>query len=744
MESATRSSGHRSAVVAAMVAAGALIAQQVAGRATRDALFLSTFHVSSLPLVMIAAAVVSALAVLGFSAALSRRSPARVLPVAIAAGTVLLLGEWGLSLVQPRLAAIAVYLHMAAFGATVVSGFWSLMNERFDPHTARRVMGDVTLGASLGGVAGGMLAWATSGFVPVATMLPVMAAFNVVCLLALSRLGAPEAAGASRTDTGERRARGEATGPLSGLRVMNEVPYLRDLALVVALGAATETLLDFILSSRAAATFPAGPPLLSFFALFHTGVGWLALAVQMTLSRPALRRLGLAGTVALRPAAVAVGALAGLVEPGLWSALLARGAHGVLNNSLFRSGYELLFTPIAERRKRPTKAIVDVGFDKLGTIVGGLVILGLASALGTQNMRALFALAAVSALAALAVSRRLHHGYVGALEDSLRSGVVRLDLADVVDSTTSMTLSRTGLVGDREAILREIAARRGETRSLATRPPETDAVTETVAELRSPDPDVVRRGLRRAEAAEPAVIGHVIPLLARNDLFLDALRALRRSAAPATGQLLDALLDPHQDVAVRRRIPRVLRRTTTQRAADGLLLGLADSQFGVRRQCALTLARITERESTVVVPRAAVFEATLRELQAAPRDWGGEEEGEFGSSEESNPEVRPQTPAERGLAHVFTLLSLAVEREPLRIAYWAVLGADPGLRGTALEYLENVLPDDVGRALWPHVGARAQAPAATRSRQRLEQDLLRSSETLGLSRQALKKMVPPR
>ena len=213
MESATRSSGHRSAVVAAMVAAGALIAQQVAGRATRDALFLSTFHVSSLPLVMIAAAVVSALAVLAFSAALSRRSPAQVVPVTIAAGTVLLLAEWGLSLAQPRLAAIAVYLHMAAFGATVVSGFWSLMNERFDPHTARRVMGDIALGASLGGVTGGMLAWVTARLVPVPTMLAMMAAFNVVCLLALSRLGPGET---SRSVTGERRAaRREATGPLS-------------------------------------------------------------------------------------------------------------------------------------------------------------------------------------------------------------------------------------------------------------------------------------------------------------------------------------------------------------------------------------------------------------------------------------------------------------------------------------------------------------------------------------------------
>src|SRR5687767_538773 len=173
----TRDAGLRAAVTAAMLAAAALVAQQVAGKATRDALFLSTFRVSSLPLVMIGAAAASALSVLAFSTALSRRSPARVVPAALAAGTVLLLAEWGLSLAVPRVAALLVYLHMAVFGATVVSGFWSLINERFDPYTARRVMGRIGLGASLGGVAGGFLAWAAAGLLPVPSMLAVMASF---------------------------------------------------------------------------------------------------------------------------------------------------------------------------------------------------------------------------------------------------------------------------------------------------------------------------------------------------------------------------------------------------------------------------------------------------------------------------------------------------------------------------------------------------------------------------------------
>jgi hypothetical protein len=46
----------RDAVAAATIAAGLLIAQQVAGRTTRDAFFLSELRIESLPLMMMASA----------------------------------------------------------------------------------------------------------------------------------------------------------------------------------------------------------------------------------------------------------------------------------------------------------------------------------------------------------------------------------------------------------------------------------------------------------------------------------------------------------------------------------------------------------------------------------------------------------------------------------------------------------------------------------------------------------------
>src|SRR4029453_18796687 len=114
------------------------VAHQVAGRATRDAAFLSLFPVETLPLAISVASAVSVLAVLLFSRAMARLSPGRVVPAALGLASVLLIVQWLLAPRYPRLVAVTLYLHMAFFGATLVSGFWSLVNERFDPHAARR------------------------------------------------------------------------------------------------------------------------------------------------------------------------------------------------------------------------------------------------------------------------------------------------------------------------------------------------------------------------------------------------------------------------------------------------------------------------------------------------------------------------------------------------------------------------------------------------------------------------------
>ena len=690
------SASDRRAVAAATLAAGLLIAQQVAARAVRDALFLSAFQVKSLPLVMGASAIAALVGAELLSIGLSRKAPSRLVPAVAGLSAVLLALWWAVGLGWPRAAAVFLYLHVAAFGGALVSGFWSMVNERFDPYTARKVVGRIAAGATAGGVVGGFMVWAVSRVLPPSAAVLLLLAMTATAAVVLH---------AARGQEPPPPARGATSAPPLALPLLLRNPYVRNIALVVLLGAVVEALVDFLFKGLAAARFAPGASLLGAFGVFHGVMSVVGLLLQTTLSRTALRHLGIAGTVALRPALTAVSSILGATLPGFATATFARGAHESLTNSLFRSAYELLYTPVPEAEKRRVKALVDVSVDKVGTFLGsGLIALAFVLAPGAWAP-VLFATAAVVSLAALALSNRLHRGYVRTLEQSLLAGRVRLDADDVVDRATQVTLAHTGLL-ERGTLLRQIDELRGGRPPAPSTRGASDALVERLIEVRSGDPALVRAALRAAPEPEPALVAALLPLLASDEVFADVLLALRRAAPRVTGQLVDALLDPAEDPRVRRRIPRVLKACPTPRAAEGLAAALDDPSFEVRSSAAAALAALHERSAVVRVSRDDVLERVRRELDS----------GE---------------PVDRQLPQLFALLSLTLERGPLQIAWTAMKAQDRALRGTAMEYLSNVLPADVFPRIRSCFGASSvPAPAASRPVEQVAEELRVSS--LGL------------
>ncbi|HYN03253.1 MAG TPA: hypothetical protein VE359_12465 [Vicinamibacteria bacterium] len=696
----------RRAVAAATLAAGLLIAQQVAARAVRDALFLSAFQVKSLPLIMGASAIAALAGAELLSVGLSRKAPSRLVPAVAGLSALLLAVWWAVSLTWPRAAAVLLYLHVAAFGGALVSGFWSMVNERFDPYTARKVVGRIAAGATAGGVVGGFLVWAVSRVLPPSAAVLLLLAMTATAAVVLYR---------ARGQEPPQPARDATAAPLLALPLLWRNPYVRNIALVVLLGAVVEALVDFLFKGLAAARFAPGASLLGAFGAFHGVMSVVGLLLQTTVSRTALRHLGIAGTVALRPALTAVSSILGATLPGFATATFARGAHESLTNSLFRSAYELLYTPVPEAEKRRVKALVDVSVDKVGTFLGsGLAALAFVLAPGGWAP-VLFATAAVLSLAALALSRRLHRGYVRTLEQSLLAGRVRLDADDVVDRATQVTLAHTGLL-ERGTLLRQIEELRGgrppgistapSGEAAAAAPGASDALVERLREVLSGDPALVRAALRAAPEPEPALVAALLPLLASDEVFADVLLALRRAAPRVTGQLVDALLDPAADPTVRRRIPRVLKACPTPRAAEGLAAALDDPSFEVRTSATAALAALHERSAVVRIAPEDVLRRVRRELDSG------------------------QT-VDRQLPQLFALLSLMLERGPLQIAWTAMKAQDRALRGTALEYLSNVLPADVFPRIRSCFGASSvPAPAASRPVEQVAEELRVSS--LGL------------
>jgi len=536
-----------------------------------------------------------------------------------------------------------------------------------------------------------------------------------------------------------------ATSPQSGLHVLAQAPYLRNLAALVLLGTIGAALADYVFKAQAVETFGRGESLLRFFALYYAGVSLLSFLVQTTSSALALERLGLGLTASTPSIALTAGGLLGLAFPGLAGALLARTGESVFRGSLFRTGYEIFYTPIPAEEKRAAKSIIDVGFDRLGDAVGGGMVRLLILLPATQQYGAILLAAVACSAVAIVVARRLSTGYIQTLERSLLDRAVELDLSDVEDITTRTAVIRTlrtpftaGLTRDRTMLSTSPTTAVTMEHTL----PVGDADVMEIMALKSRNRDRVLTVLRDEEGLAATLIPHVIPLLAWDPVAEDAVKALRKVAEERVGELIDALLDPNQPFAVRRRLARVFSICVSQRAADGLLLGLEDLRFEVRFQCGRSLASILEKNPRVRIDRERVFDVVRKEVAVGRPVWQSHR-----LLDSIDPEQRSfvdeflKDRAGQSLAHVFTLLALVLPTAPLQIAYRGLHTDDPKLRGTALEYLEGVLPQDLSQRLWPFLGRDQQATRDVRARDEILADLLRSNESIMLNLEELRRRV---
>jgi hypothetical protein len=197
-----------------------------------------------------------------------------------------------------------------------------------------------------------------------------------------------------------------------------------------------------------------------------------------------------------------------------------------------------------------------------------------------------------------------------------------------------------------------------------------DAEVLQILALQSGDPQRVRRVVNGA-ALTPAVIPHLIPLLGAEKTATDAMHALRAVAPHRPGALIDALLDVRHPVVMRRRLARVMSVCRTAAVADALLQACEDDHVSVRVQAARTLFVIRRRRPELSIDQNRVIQLIQREVSA-------------------------------GIPHVglvFTLLAVILSPGPIRAAYRSLRVGSAHARGTALEYLDSVLPAEIRKHL---------------------------------------------
>jgi AAA family ATP:ADP antiporter len=680
----------------AMPVAGLMIAHQVAGKAVRDAAFLSAWPVSHLPAMVMATALVAVAAVPVYSWLFERFGPRRVVATGFVISAAAHMAEWSFSN-GGGWVAVAVYLHIAGLSGLLLSGFWSVMSERFDAQTARFAYGRIAAAGTLGGLAGGLTVARMAAVMPPASSYLLLSGLHAACALGVALLG-------------DRTRPVSTPTPRSGapgvfhLSVLRGTPHLKTLALIVIFGTAAAAIADYLLKMHAVERISAGAGLLQFFATFYVAVQVLTFLAQFAVGA-VVRRFGLGATISALPSGVAgIGSLT-LLYPGFPLFITLRGFEAVLRGSIFRSAYELIFVPMDPVEKRRTKTFLDVTCDRAGDAVGAgivqLVLLTGATYLSSQLV------AAVIALSALGV-------WLGRRLDALYLGVVERRLTTHRRGTPVLAPSETGWT-----VLELSHLVRPETPPPAAAPviamPSTrDALLTSLTELRSGDRARVGRALKHISNPCPVTVGQIIQLLAWNDVVPDARAVLERIGAAHIGALSDALLSPGTDFAIRRRIPRVLGALAEPRAMAGLLAGLDDDRFEVRYQCSRGLRRLVARspELAVAVDHARVMAVVAREVSAPLSIWRGYR---LIDSVEPDETASPVAPAsdhdQRSLEHVSFLLSTVLPAGPLEAAMQGIRSDDADLRSVAIEYLEGVLPQEVWANLRKLIEATPTASA---------------------------------
>ncbi len=732
-----------------------MIGFQVGAKATRDAFFLSMYPVQWLPAMMAVTAALALFLAYASTRVLSRLGPERVIPAAFAASGALLFVEWAVSFVAPGPASILLYIHYGCLGALLVSGFWQLVNERFDPRTAKRQLGRLAAAGTVGGLVGGLAASQVGRVLPLTAMIPMLAALHLTCAIAIGRIRLPaDPAALAPASLSPDGTPGTPTPPprpevevAMGAHAVAKNPYIRGLIGLVLLATVSEGLIDLVLKGRASLAMTGQGRLLEFFAYFYTATSLLTVLVQAAMSRWMLERLGPARAASALPAGVAIASAVAAAAPGLGTTIAARAAETVLSNSLFRAGYEVLFTPVPRREKRAIKSLADVGTSRMGDILAA----GIAQAVLLFGMRhagtALLGIAAVLSIFGFVIALSLHRGYVSTLARGLVSRAVQLDISDVQDSTTRSTVLQTLGPMALSQILRLQQPQRRPGSAEGGAPTAQEDLEAAAAELalirdlHSRDPARVRRALEAGRLGD-SIVPHVIPLLGWDEVASDALRALRHAGPHAIEPLVTALLDPEIEFTIRRRVPLVLATYVDRRAVDGLLGGLRDPRFEVRYRCGRGLAHLTEIGPDLTVPAEEAFAAVLREVQAGAGVWESRKVLDRMDDESWSPVMDEllRDRANRSLEHVFTLLALALPRQPLRIAFKGLHTPDPLLRGTALEYLESSLPPEIRKALWPYLeDSRPRRPGPARAPEKVLNDLLDSSASIVIRLEELRR-----
>jgi AAA family ATP:ADP antiporter len=348
-------------------------------RPLRDALGLEG-GADKLQWLFTATFVVMLLMVPVFGALASRLPATRFVPLIyrVIAASMLVFGLLIANHVAPVMVARVFFVWISIYNLFIVSIFWSVLVDRFSSEQGRRLFGCIAAGGTLGTFIGPLLAATMAtrlGPVALTVAAALLLEIAVRCYRALLTRTQSQS-GQLLLD--ERRMGG---GILAGITLILRSPYLLGLVLFMLLHTSAATLLYFEQGRIVAGSYADTGSRTQFFAVVDLIVSALTLTLQLLLTAPLIRFVGIGGALIAMPLATIVAFAAMALAPVPTTVALAQGLRRAVEFAIVRPAREVLWTVVSREEKYKAKNVIETLVYRGGDAASGWLSAGL-TALG--------------------------------------------------------------------------------------------------------------------------------------------------------------------------------------------------------------------------------------------------------------------------------------------------------------------------------------------------------------------------
>lgn len=266
------------------------------------------------------------------------------------------------------------YLWHAALSITMTTVFWTLANDLFTTHEAKRLFGCILAGGSLGGILGGVVAQQLVRWISTEDLIGVGALMLGGCYFLvrkLCKLYCHPVAG-SAVQVPDEEVSGEE--PKSALGYFLKSPYLILLCVIVMAAKMSGAITDNQLSVVAAETIQGKENLTAFFGGFFASLNTVSFIMQFFVTSLVLRYLGVQVALYLLPVGLAVFGVMNFSAPTLMAAILLRMFEGGTTVSVQQATKEVLYLPVSSKTRRRIKPLIDMLGYRMAKSLGGVWI----------------------------------------------------------------------------------------------------------------------------------------------------------------------------------------------------------------------------------------------------------------------------------------------------------------------------------------------------------------------------------